>query len=80
MKTNVIPKRMTAHLYTGANSPVDSPHSGVSLWTIAMCMTSAWILLSHYTLIQHQFNGIVVVQRYFIVVANNVYFCYKIRN
>ena len=48
---------------------------GVSLWTIAICMTSSWVLLGHCTLIPYQFNGIVIVQRYFIVIAKLLTVC-----
>ena len=52
---------------------------GVSLWTIAICMTSTRVLLGHCTLIPFQFNGIVLVQLYFTVIANSVFFWYKNR-
>ena len=41
------------------------------------CMSNAWILLGHCTLIPYQFNGIVLVQRYFIVIADSVH-CIRI--
>ena len=41
------------------------------------CMSNAWILLGHCTLIPYQFNGIVLVQHYFIVIADSVY-CIRI--
>ena len=44
------------------------------------CISNAWILLGHCTLIPYQFNGIdgiVLVQRYFIVIADSVH-CIRI--
>ena len=41
------------------------------------CMSNAWILLGHCTLIPYQFNGIVLVQRYFVVIADSMH-CIRI--
>ena len=41
------------------------------------CISNAWILLGHCTLIPYQFNDIDVVQRYFIVIADSVH-CIRI--
>ena len=57
-------------LHTCAEEPTGgSLHMG--------CMSNAWILLGHCTLIPYQFNGIVLVQRSFIVIANSVH-CIRI--
>ena len=69
MKNNVLPKRMTAHLCRGANSPVVR-----CIWGVCQTPGYCW---GHCILIPYQFNGIVLVQRYFIVSADSVH-CIRI--